>query len=98
MRGFPVFRVASTQVLADTRNGRWKAVDHEYLRLLRAGTDPRAHGGSLYFGHGGDLTLSHQRHEDAAAQAGHAAKEAWQRAEPAFFWNAALAKPLLGER
>ena len=101
VRGYPCYRVASTQVLADTRNGRWKAVDGEFLRLLRAGTDPRAHGGSLYFGHGGDLTLSHQRHEDAAAggaagQGG--AQEAWQRAEPAFFWNAALAKPLLGER
>lgn len=28
LRGFPLYRVAATEVLADSRNGRWKAADH----------------------------------------------------------------------
>lgn len=28
LRGYPLYRVAATEVLADSRNGRWKAADH----------------------------------------------------------------------
>lgn len=28
LRGHPLYRVTATEVLADTRNGRWKAADH----------------------------------------------------------------------
>lgn len=37
-----------------------------------------------------------RRFEAAAADPTAAAREPWQRAEPAFFWNRALAAPLLG--
>jgi hypothetical protein len=96
LRGYPLYRVAATEVLADSRNGRWKAADHRFLKLLRSGTDPRLYGGSLYFSHGGDCTLSQQRYEAATADVAAGAREPWQRAEPAFFWNRSLAAPLLG--
>lgn len=95
LRGYPLYRVAATEVLADSRNGRWKAADHRFLKLLRSGTDPRLYGGSLYFSYGGDCTLSQQRYEVAAADPAAATCEPWQRAEPAFFWNRSLAAPLL---
>lgn len=28
LRGHPLYRVTATEVLADTRNGKWKAGDH----------------------------------------------------------------------
>ena len=141
LRGHPLYKVTSTEVLADSRNSRWKAEDHtcarvwragglgcerarevlgcaaqpwedwplppppvppptrtthcccrSYLSLLKAGTDPRRFGGSLYLGYGGDPTLSTQRWEAARRDT---VREPWQRAEPACFWNRALAQPLL---
>ena len=32
LRGHPLYRVTATQVLADTRNGKWKAADHRWGR------------------------------------------------------------------
>ena len=100
LRGHPLLRVAATQALADTANGKWKPADRRFLDLLRAGTDPARHGGSLYFAMGGDPTLSQQRYEGAVQAAGgaapHAAAPHWARADEAVFWNKALAKPLLG--
>lgn len=96
LRGHPLLRIAATQVLAHTSTARWTAEDRHLLRLLRAGTDPEAHGGTLYFAMGGDATLTQQRYEAAAEAPGAAAAPAWRRADQDFFWNAALAKPLLG--
>ncbi|KAL4856549.1 Phosphoinositide phosphatase SAC7 [Chlorella vulgaris] len=95
LRGHPLYRVTGTEVLADTRNGKWKSSDHRFLKLLKSGTDPRRHGGSLYFAYGGDVTLSQQRYEAVHADPRTASLAPWQRAAPAFFWNRALAQPLL---
>ena len=92
-----MYKVTSTAVLADTRNGRWKAADHAFLSLLGAGTDPQQYGGTLYLSFGGDLTLSQQRYEAARADPSYAGTEAWHRAEHALLWNRTLARPLLGE-
>lgn len=98
VRGHPLLRVAATEVLADFSNRKWKAADRRFLELLRVGTDPRQYGGELYFSLGGDATLSQQRYEAAAADAAsYAATPAWRRADAEFFWNSALAQPLLGE-
>lgn len=67
-----------------------------FLKLLKSGTDPRRHGGSLYFAYGGDVTLSQQRYEAVHADPRTASLAPWQRAAPSFFWNRALAQPLLG--
>ncbi|KAL4421843.1 hypothetical protein ABPG77_001325 [Micractinium sp. CCAP 211/92] len=95
LRGHPLYRVTATEVLADTRNGRWKAADHRFLKLLKSGTDPARYGGSLYLAYGGDATLSQQRYEAAQADPKTAALQPWQRASTEFFWNRALAQPLL---
>ncbi|PSC73450.1 phosphoinositide phosphatase SAC8 isoform X2 [Micractinium conductrix] len=89
LRGHPLFRVTKTEVLADTRNGKWKSTDHSFLKLLKSGTDPSRYGGSLYLSHGGDATLTQQRYE--ASQGG----VPWQRAALSFTWNRNLAAPLL---
>ena len=99
LRGHPLMKVTSTQVLADTGNRKWKTSDYKFLELLRAGVDPKLYGGEMYFADGGDPTLTQQRHETLARNAAtYASTPAWQRAEPAFFWNQYLAKPLLGEQ
>lgn len=67
-----------------------------YLSLLRAGVDPEQHGGSVYFSYGGDITLTQQRYDAVRADPKNASRPAWQRADPAFFWNRHLAQPLLG--
>lgn len=66
------------------------------LKLLAAGVDPKQYGGSLYFSHAGDITLTAQRAERVAADPQTAAARAWQRADLDVTWNAALARPLLG--
>lgn len=68
-----------------------------FLKLLKSGTDPARYGGSLYLAYGGDATLSQQRYEAAQADPKTAALQPWQRASTEFFWNRALAQPLLGE-
>ena len=98
LRGNPLLRVTATQVLADTRNRKWKTADYQFLDLLQAGVDPRRYGGNLYFSFGGDPTLNQQRYEAARTDAvAYAATPAWKRAETEFFWNQTLAQPLLGE-
>lgn len=42
LRGHPLYRVATTEVLADTRNSKWKAADH------RCGDLPAGPPASLY--------------------------------------------------
>ena len=90
LRGSPVYRVTGTAVLPppglDADSGR-------YVRLLRRALDPRGAGGCLYFSHGADLTRSTQ----AALEGGTAStpQHLHASADPRFFWNAALAAPLL---
>ena len=67
------------------------------MKLLKSGTDPRRCGGSLYFSYGGDATLTQQRYEAVHADPQAAGLAPWQRAAPSFFWNRALAQPLLGK-
>lgn len=95
LRGHPVFKVTATQVLADSNNKHWKPRDHRYLGILRAGVDPEQYGRSVYFSYAGDITLTQQRYDAARADPQYAGRPAWQRAEPAFFWNRHLAQPLL---
>jgi len=96
LRGYPLYRITSTQVLVDTTNGKWKADDHRHLALLKAGTDPNKYAGSLYYSHGGGPTLNHQAAEQAAASnSDHCSLAAWKRADQTFFWNDNLARPLL---
>lgn len=95
LRGHPLYRVTATQVLADTRNGKWKSSDHRFLKLLKSGTDPSRYGGSLYFAYGGDVTLTQQRYDAVHSDPASAALQPWQRASQAFFWNRSLAQPLL---
>lgn len=94
LRGYPLYKITSTKVLADFHNGKWKAVDHHYLKLIRLGTDPKAHAGSLFFSHGGDPTLNQQAFEasnlDKQSMTSHT-----ERADDLFFWNKTLAAPLL---
>jgi hypothetical protein len=96
LRGHPLLKITSTQILADTGNRKWKSADHQFLKLLRAGVDPKKYGGEVYFANGGDPTLTQQKFQSAIADGEkYSATPAWQRAEPAFFWNKALARPLL---
>lgn len=95
LRGHPVFKITATEVLADNSNKKWKSNDQRYLSLLRAGVDPEQHGGSVYFSYGGDITLTQQRYDAVRADPKNASRPAWQRADPAFFWNRHLAQPLL---
>jgi hypothetical protein len=67
-----------------------------FLKLLKSGTDPKRYGGSLYFAYGGDVTLTQQRYEAVRGDPQVASLAPWQRAAPSFFWNRALAQPLLG--
>ncbi|KAL6785044.1 TEF21 [Auxenochlorella protothecoides x Auxenochlorella symbiontica] len=89
-----VLKVTSTKVLYDTSH-KWSKSDKKLLKLLAAGVDPKQYGGSLYFSHAGDITLTAQRAERVAADPQTAAARAWQRADLDVTWNAALARPLL---
>jgi len=95
LRGHPLLRITGVQVLADTGNRNWKSADYKFLRLLTSGVDPERFGHGMYFSFGGDPTLTAQRHEAAVADSTYGSTPCWKRAEPAFFWNKALAKPLL---
>ncbi|KAL4539610.1 hypothetical protein Ndes2526A_g02636 [Nannochloris sp. 'desiccata'] len=96
LRGHPLLKITATQVLADTGNRKWKSADYQFLDLLRTGVDPRKYGGELYFANGGDPTLTQQQYQSAVADGeNYTATPAWKRAEPAFFWNQTLARPLL---
>jgi hypothetical protein len=96
LRGHPFLKITATQVLADTGNRKWKSADYQFLSLLRAGVNPKKYGGEMYFAHGGDPTLTQQRYQAAIADGEkYTATPAWKRAEPTFFWNQTLAKPLL---
>jgi len=99
LRSHPLLRVTGTQVLVhqDGVSKKWKPKDRRLLHLLRLGVDPGKYGGQLYYSVGGDCTLTQQRHADACEnQTTYASTPSWRRAEHAFFWNYALAKPLLG--
>ena len=102
LRGAPVYRVTGTAVLAPPS---MDGDSDRYVRLLRRALDPRGAGGGLYFSHGADLTRSTQAAAAAAAAAagpgGDPSPAAAPRplhasADPRFFWNGALAAPLLG--
>lgn len=95
LRGHPLFRITSTQVLADTGTRKWKETDYKFLELFRSGVDPKKYGGQMFFSCGGDPTLTQQRYEQVHS-GGSTALPAWKRAEPAFTWNRALAQPLIG--
>ncbi|EFN52170.1 hypothetical protein CHLNCDRAFT_59012 [Chlorella variabilis] len=95
LRGHPLYRVTAVEVLADTRNGKWKSSDHRFLKLLKSGTNPQRYASGLYFAYGGDPTLSQQRYEAVQADPHAAGLAPWQRAAPSFFWNRALSQPLL---
>lgn len=94
MRAFPWFPCTSIITLCT------RAPVHlllRFLKLLKSGTDPALYGGSLYFAYGGDVTLNQQRYEEVHSNPKYAGTAPWQRAAPSFFWNRALAQPLLGE-
>ena len=63
-----------------------------YVRLLRRALDPRGAGRGLYFSHGADVTLTTQKW---AALGQSPPPDLYARADPRFFWNKALATPLL---
>ena len=67
---------------------------YRYAKLLKHAVDPNGAGQGMYYSYNTNLTLSEQR--NAEQQADTPDKQAWQQAEPRFFWNAFLAQPLTG--
>ena len=65
------------------------------MDTLRHALDPEGAGRNLFFSYGADLTLHSQRQADVMADPVSAAKPLHARADKRFFWNKALAKPLI---
>lgn len=89
VRSFPVFLITQTCVFYSS-SGVSKA-DRKIIKSLEASVNPSKYGGGMYMSAGGDLTLCHQKQEDADPL-----QSAWQRADPWLTWNRALALPLIG--
>ncbi|GBF98164.1 hypothetical protein Rsub_10576 [Raphidocelis subcapitata] len=91
--GQPVFRVTATKLI--TPKVAFDSGDQRLLSYLRDAINPTGTGRGLFFSYGSDLTLSAQRLADALAAPDAAGKAPARRADPSFFWNRTLAKPLL---
>jgi hypothetical protein len=89
VRGHPVFRATKVEVHAPPAA---HPDDARYVALLRRGLDPSRAGRGLFFSYGADLTLTSQA---AAKRDANAPTTLHARADPAFWWNKALAEPLL---
>lgn len=95
VRGQLLLKVTATEVLThQPRESKWGKNDKKLLALLENGVNATKFG-SFYFSHAGDMTLTAQRAEQAAADPQTATLRAWQRADARFTWNGALARPFL---
>lgn len=90
VRGFPAWKVTGTRVF--TNGNKSIRDDNRYAKLLRYALDPAGAGQGLFFSYNTNLTLSEQRVAERNADT--PTKQAWQQAEPRFFWNRFLAQPL----
>lgn len=72
------------------------APDPSLLSYLRDAISPTGTGRGLHFAYHSDLTLSAQRLADALAAPGAEGRAPCRRADRAYFWNRALAKPAMG--
>ncbi|KAK9809957.1 hypothetical protein WJX72_002549 [[Myrmecia] bisecta] len=94
LRGYPVFTVTSTKVLAPSSKTARHSDDTRYIELLEHALDPLGAGRGLFFSYGSDITLTQQRYATLVAENAMAAKPLAARADPRFFWNKVLARPL----
>jgi len=92
--GADIYEVTATQVIT-SRQANAAKENAGLLRLLRDGVDPRGSGRGLYFAYFYDLTLTAQRAAALSADSSAQQQPPASRADGRFFWNAALAKPVL---
>ena len=66
-----------------------------FLKLLADGVNPEGSGRSLFFSYFYDVTLTAQRTAVVARDPSPTMQTSAARAEPQFFWNAAMSRPLI---
>lgn len=96
LAGSDIFEVAGAKVVASAA-ARSNRANKGLLRLLEDAVDPQGSGRGLHFSYTYDLTQTTQRIATALAAdpAGWAGKAPVQRASGRFFWNKAIAAPLV---